>query len=174
MENVVDGVQRIDRHFLVAQNITVKVANVRFTDILDFHVPNRITNKAIVHVHIVGERMFADSDFILTPKCKHIVYSDIAFNSTDSIGKVVPNFILFFAQPLQSCIIDCMALPIFGSPAEHIKSIIFALYLTIFKDTTTRIFSSSNRHSNYSFLKKGALHNEVYHSVRLLSITNFA
>ena len=154
MENIVDSIKSVNCHFVVAQNVSVEMPNIGFADILNLHLTNRVFNKAIIHIHIIGECMFLNTNLIFTPQRKHIIDRHIALNSTNTVSEIMLDFVFLIAQPLQRCIINRVALSIAGSPAEHIKSIVLALNLTVFENTTTTIFSSCHRHSSYSFQKR--------------------
>ena len=64
MENIVDSIKSVNCHFVVAQNVSVEMPNIGFADILNLHLTNRVFNKAIIHIHIIGECMFLNTNLI--------------------------------------------------------------------------------------------------------------
>jgi hypothetical protein len=61
----------------------------------------------------------------------------------------VLDLLFLFAQPLQGCIIDGMAFPVFRSSTVHIQPVTFAINLAILQNTAFIVFTSLHINSPF-------------------------
>ena len=108
-----------------------------------------IPNKPIVHINVIGEGVLFQAHLVFTPQFKQIVQGQIALRHADALCQVMLDFFFLFPQPLQGCIIDGVAFPVFRSPTVHIQPVALAINLAILQNTAFIVFTSLHINSPF-------------------------
>lgn len=149
MENILDGFQRVQCHLAIADDAIVVAADIRLADILELHPADLIPNEPIVHINVIGEGMLFQAHLVLTPQFKQVIQGQAALRDADALCQVALYLLFLFAQPLQGCIIDGMAFPVFRSSTVHIQPVTFAINLAILQNTAFIVFTSLHINSPF-------------------------
>lgn len=149
MENILDGFQRVQRHLAIADDAIVVAADIRLANVLEFHRADLIPDEPIVHINVIGEGMLFQAYLVLTPQFKQVIQGQAALRDADALCQIVLDLLFLFAQPLQGCIIDGMAFPVFRSPTVHIQPVTLAINLAILQNTAFIVFTSLHINSPF-------------------------
>ena len=149
MQNILDGFQRVQCHFAVADDAVIIATDIRLANVLELHHADFIPDEPIVHINVIGKSMLFQAHLVLTPQFKEVVQGQIALQHTDALCQVMLDFFFLFPQPLQGCIIDGVAFAVFRSPTAHIQPVALAVNLAILQNTAFIIFTSLHINSPF-------------------------
>lgn len=149
MQNILDGFQRVQCHFAVADDAVIIATDIRLANVLELHHADFIPDEPIVHINVIGKSMLFQAHLVLTPQFKEVVQGQIALQHTDALCQVMLDFFFLFPQPLQGCIIDGVAFAVFRSPTVHIQPVALAVNLAILQNTAFIIFTSLHINSPF-------------------------
>jgi hypothetical protein len=149
MKNILDGFQRVQRHLAIADDAIVVAADIRLANVLELHHADLIPDEPIVHINVISEGMLFQAHLVLTPQFKQVIQGQAALRDADALCQIVLDLLFLFAQPLQGCIIDGMAFPVFRSPTVHIQPITLAINLAILQNTAFIVFTSLHINSPF-------------------------